>query len=337
MALVVIPLTIVTIVFGELIPKVFALRNNERVCLTLSPPLEWFSRSVWPAVWLLEKSVSLIIRWCSHRIGPSNPVQEKAEEATLQELRAVAAIARTSRLIGIREEAIINNAARLTSTTVRNVMLPVKYISMLNVSDSLEQCLIAAHLNMHTRFPVTEEPNNSQAIIGYVNFKDLIAILRMSPSSPSLRGILRPLRRISDDMVASECLELLIQDRVHIALVQDRFGNTTGMLTLEDILEELVGEIHDEYDRLPSTIAKAGMGWVVGGHAKLSAIQAQTGFHFPIDEAEQPPTTLNDWVTKKLNRPVEAGETIVSDGLRIVVRKVRRQWVQEAQITQIVV
>jgi putative hemolysin len=135
-------------------------------------------------------------------------------------------------------------------------------------------------------------------------------------------------------MVASECLELLIHERIHIALVQDRSGTTTGMLTLEDILEELVGEIHDEYDRLPSTISKAGMGWIVGGHANLSAIQAETGLLFPVDTAEQPPATLNDWVAKKLNRPVESGETIIADDLRIVVRKVRRQWVQEAHISQ---
>jgi putative hemolysin len=158
--LVVIPLTIVTIVFGELIPKVFALRNNERVCLTLSPAMEWFSRSVWPAVWMLETSVSLIMKFFSRRGDSLNPDQEKAEEAALQELRAVAAIARTSRLIGIREEAIINNAARLTRTLVRNVMLPVRYVSMLNVNDSLAQCLIAAHLNMHTRFPVAEKVND---------------------------------------------------------------------------------------------------------------------------------------------------------------------------------
>ena len=334
LTLVVIPLTVVTIVFGELLPKVFALRNKELVCLRLSSPMEWFARSVWPAVWLLEKSVMLIMRWGEHRWKSASPAQEHAEEAALQELRAVAALARTSRLIDLREEGIIVNAARLSSTPVRNIMLPAQHIAMLNLNDSLDQNLIAAHRDMHTRFPVTVRPGDPQGIIGYANFKDIVASMRMSPHEPSLSGILRPLPSLPEDRTVAQSLEQLIHERNHIALIVDRQNLILGMMTLEDVLEELVGDIHDEYDRLPSHITKSGSGWVVGGHATVAGLRTQTGIDLTTAGTASVPLTVDDWVVQKLGRQVEGGEIIIDGDLRAVIRKVRRHHVLEAQITR---
>ncbi len=335
-ATVVIPLTVVTIVFGELVPKIFALRNKEWVCLQLSPLMTWFALSVWPAVWVLEHSVSAITRWGEKLWKPREHHAEAADAAThhLQELRAIAAMARMSRLIGIREEGIIVNAARLSSTPVRGIMLPAHYISMLNADDTLADSLIAAHHDMHTRFPVTSTPGDAQGIIGYVNFKDIVAMLRLSPDEASLRGILRPLPSFHEDMTVANCLERLIHDRNHIALVRNEAHEVLGMMTLEDVLEELVGEIHDEYDRLPSYITTSGHGWIVGGQAGLLHLREVTGLEFPTYDWSPPPATLNDWVLKKLGGPVKGGEIIAADGIRIVVRKVRRQLVSEAQISR---
>jgi putative hemolysin len=119
---VVLPLTVVTIVVGELIPKVFALRNAERVCLKLSPFMRWFSFSVWPAVWLFEAVVVGVMSWGERRRGKD--ASSRSETAELQDLRATAALARSSRLIGRREEGIILGAAELGSRPVRDIMLP---------------------------------------------------------------------------------------------------------------------------------------------------------------------------------------------------------------------
>lgn len=334
-AMVVVPLTTLTIIFGELVPKVFSLRNKEWVCLKLSPPMEWFSWSVWPAVWLFEKSVSLIMRWGESRWKPDGPDGPQSEEAALQELRALANIARTSRLIGPREEGIIVNAARIANMQVREMMLPADAISTLDAGDDLADALIAAHEDMHTRFPVTERPGDAQSIIGYVNFKDIVACMRLAPREPSLRSILRPLSRLkSDDSVAS-ALEKLIREHNHIALVRDADGQVAGMVTLEDVIEELVGEIHDEFDRLPTHITAAGPNWVVGGGAQLGRLEQTTGLSFPTDGMLPAPHVLNDWLTRRLGRPVERGEDIRLEGLRILVRKERRQNVQEAQLSRL--
>ena len=329
---VVAPLTAITIILGELVPKLFALRNKEWVVIRLSPAMEWFSLSVWPAVWSLEKSAALIVRWSEKRWEPESSESLESQEAMLHELRALATLARTSRMIGLREEGIIVNAARLSKTPVSSIMMPVAYISMLNAEESLSACLIAAHKDMHTRFPVTELRGDPQAIAGYVNFKDIVACLRMSPTEPSIRAIMRPLPSFRDDLSVAACLEQMIRERNHIALVVDSTNTIVGMFTLEDILEELVGEIHDEYDRLPHHIVRSGHGWIVGGHARLGQLRELTGIDFTSANPQLAALTLSEWVTRELHKPVQGGEIVDNGTNRIVVRKVRRQLVMEAYV-----
>ena len=145
---------------------------------------------------------------------------------------------------------------------------------------------MTAHLEMHTRFPVAERPGDPESILGYVNFKDLVALMRLSqPHEASLRAILRPLPSLSADLMLTACLERLIREHTHIALVRDAGGKVVGMITLEDILEELVGDIQDEYDRLPVHAVPSGWAWVVGGGFSLPRLKELTG----IDLAADPP------------------------------------------------
>lgn len=332
LATIVIPLTVVTIIFGELVPKVFALRNTEWVCLQLSPFMEWFALLVRPAVWLLEKSVQVVMDWSQK--WRSKP-DDAPPSAALQELQAIAALARTSRLIGARQEGIIVNAARLSHTPVRAIMLPAGDISMLHASDSMDECLIAAHHDLHTRFPVSEQRDDPQTIVGYANFKDIIAAMRLSPRDSSLRGILRPLISFRSDQSVAACLEQMIHTRNHIALVKSPSGETLGMITMEDILEEMLGEIHDEFDRLPAHISRSGTGWIVGGHATLDAVRKVADLDLKPLHPDRIQLTVTDWVSERLGGPVEGGEVLNADDLRVVVRKVRRQRVYEAQITRV--
>ena len=335
--LIVIPLTFFTIMFGELIPKVFSLRNKEWVCLRLSPMMRWFCFSVWPAVWLFEGAVMGLMTWSERRWRPRMDGTTKREATELLELRAHATQARASRLIGAREEGIILGAARLSSRTVREIMLPAEHISLLYVDASLGESLVTAHLDMHTRFPVAERPGDTQSILGYVNFKDLVALMRLSrPHDASLRAILRTMPSIGADLVLTACLERMIREHTHIALVNDAAGKVVGLITLEDILEELVGEIQDEYDRLPVHAVPSGWAWVVGGGLSLSRLNELAG----IDLAADPPTktpeggvrTVSDWILGHLSGSVRGGDIIQRGGIRVVVRKVRRQKVLEAQI-----
>ena len=165
-AAIVLPLTFFTIIFGELMPKVFSLRNKEWVCLRLSPLMRWFCFSVWPAVWLFETCVSTMLAWSERRWRPRVNPGGRSEAVELLELRAQAAAARASRLIGEREEGIILGAVRFSSRTVREIMLPAEYITMLGVDASLGECLVTAHLEMHTRFPVAQRVGDPESLPG---------------------------------------------------------------------------------------------------------------------------------------------------------------------------
>jgi len=334
-ATVVVPLTVISIIFGELVPKVFALRNKEMVCLLLSGAMRWFTFSVWPAVRFFEATVTAITHLAERLLKPRFDRTTRSEETHIQELRASAALARASRIIGPREENIILSAMRLSSRSVREILLAAEHISMLNVDDSLTECLVAAHLDMHTRFPVTERRGDPQMILGYVNFKDIVAQLRLSPHEPSLRSILRPIPSFGDTVTIANCLERMIREHTHIALVRDAAGRVVGMVTLEDIIEELVGEIEDEHDRLPLHAVESKAGWVVGGGIGLPRLREITGIDLTADIPSGAVRNLSQWVEGHLGRPVRGGDVVERGQVRVLVRKLRRQEVLEAQVSKV--
>jgi putative hemolysin len=188
---------------------------------------------------------------------------------------------------------------------------------------------------MHTRFPVTEKPGDPQAIVGYVNFKDIVVHMRLSPDDASLRGIIRALPTLMADMPISSALESLMRYRTHIALVRDAVGRVAGLITLEDIIEELVGDIQDEYDLLPVHAVPTGQGWVVGGGIGLARLRESTGIDLSEDLPPQGARNLSSWVVGHLGAGVTGGEVLQRDSVRLVVRKVRRQRVLEAQLSTV--
>jgi putative hemolysin len=276
---VVIPLAALTVVFAELAPKVLAIRHRERVACILSPSIRVLADVLAPVATLLEGVVRRVLALASRlsgRRGAPNP-----ETTSLHELTAAAALARTAKLIGAREERIVSSAALLSSRTLDEIELPAADISMLSIDASLESALVQAHLDMHTRFPVARDVKDPQTIEGYVSFKDLIAQLKMAEQSSGLRAILRPIRRIERTTTIAKSLDTLVRERSHIALVVAESGRVTGLVTLEDIIEELVGDIEDEYDRLPSFLTPAGDGWIVGGGLPLATLMKQLELPVP--------------------------------------------------------
>lgn len=325
-ALVVVPLTIVTILFGELVPKVFALRNKEWLCLKLSPPMEWFSYSVWPAVWFFETSVTWIMSWTG-RPGGDNGA---SDESAIQELRGAASLARISKLIGRREEGIIVSASQLASTPLKRIMLPAEHMGILLADQPISEALDATFPSMHTRYPLTEEAGNPQRIVGYANMKDIAVARRQQPPPQALRELMRPIRTFEAEMSVARCLEQLMRERQHIALVRER-GRIVGLVTLEDIIEEIIGEIHDEHDRLPSHLRRWGNGWLAGGFVSLTQLRREAGIELPALN-EKPVLTLNDWIQEYLGRPPTAGDTVDIDTCLVIVRRARQVLVHEAYL-----
>ena len=328
----VIPLSAFTIIFAELVPKMFALDNRESVCLKLSPLMKAIALIANPAVSFFETIVKKIMILGKKHRGQSIDSHDKQ---SLHELKAAAALARTSRLIGAQEEKIVLAAAQLSQRKVADIMWSADDISMIPITDSLSDALIKAHLDMHTRFPVCEKAGEPQTIIGYLNFKDIVNALKMSPVNPSVQGITRPIKKLSVETPLSQALSEMMHEKVHIAIALSQDQKVTGMITLEDIIEDLVGEIEDEFDRLPAFVQPVGSGWIIGGAASMKVVASTLGIELLFENISERTPTLTEWVAKKLGRDVEGGEVLSFDNISITVRKLRRRKLAEAFISKV--
>ena len=185
---------------------------------------------------------------------------------------------------------------------------------------------------MHTRFPVLENTQYPQSIIGYLNFKDIFSSTKTSGSAhTSTRSIVRPIAKLEDDTLISTALQQLMKTKQHICLVTDE-GKITGILTLEDIFEELVGEIEDEYDFSPAYIRPFGESVLVSATAKMTDVCAAVQVTAPANL--NPIQTVEQWVSEKLGRTPTKNEKLIADGLILETRKFRRHKLVEALVTK---
>ena len=329
LVLFVVPLSAVTIIFAELVPKMVGINHKERVVLMLSPSMKAVSWLFYPAVFVFEKAVKLLMRLGSLAQRGKRDEAAPADRSGLLELRAAAALARATRIIGPMEERIVVSAVQLSARKVAEVMVPAQEIMMVVSGTSLADVLIEAHTHMHTRYPVCKRAGDADSIEGYVTFKDIVSALKINPAGLGLRGIVRPIRRVAKQTNLAQALTEMIRDRVHIVLVIDG-SKVSGLLTLEDVVEELVGDIHDEYDRLPSHVHAIGESVLAGGGASLGELVKVLGpTAFSGYDAKM---LLADWAEHVKGASAKSGETLQADGMEMFVRKVRRNRATESVV-----
>ena len=327
----IIPLSSFTIVFAELIPKIFAIKNSEFVILKLSKIMKSFALIANPVVSILENIVKAAMGFIDRK--RTKNTNDHDTQSSLYELTAALSLARTSRLIDAQQERIVMSAAQLSLRPIQEIAIPLADICMIPQNCTLSEALIRAHLDMHTRFPVCEDINNPQTITGYINFKDIIAALKINPDDPTIKGTIRPIMRFTGTTPISKTLEQMIQEKLHISLVENDQKQITGMITQEDIIEELVGEIEDEFDRLPNSIHPYGSQWLVGGAVTMSSLAQTLGIDKTPYEGPHD-SKLADWCEKHSAAPFSGGETISGSGFQITVRKLRRKKISEAFVTK---
>ena len=220
-------------------------------------------------------------------------------------------------------------AAQLSARTVAEAMVPARDIAAIPATASLVDAFIEAHSHMHTRYPVCTEAGKAQSISGYVTFKDIVTALKVDPSGTGLPGIVRPIRRFPAETTLAQTLTDMVRDRVHIALVTDG-GEVKGLLTMEDIVEELVGDIRDEYDRLPTHLTAIGEGWLAGGGVAVGELAKAMGGN--VLAGVDGKLTLAELAERAQEHSPRSGETVRAAGLVVQVRKVRRNRVAEAVV-----
>ena len=309
--------TLMILQFGEIFPKTMGVQFNARLARHLARPLALLTRLFAPLIHLLH----LVNKPFEKQVAKGeNP-------ASIEELRALAGLARMANQISAQQERIIKTASRLSVLRVEQVMIPVEQAVMFSTKMSLPDAVIAAHIDAHTRFPVCEDGDRDK-IVGYVNFKEMIYSLRTNPKDPSITGVMHPMHFVGPETPCNELLKFLVDEHEHMAVVRSDEGKTLGLITLEDIMEELLGEMEDEFDRVPHYIhALSGGVFIVGGGSPITEVASRTKISVPDAKG-----TLSGWMTKQLGRTPKAGDKVTLEGCEFLVRRTRRGKVFEAAV-----
>ncbi len=311
--------TLLMVQYTEILPKTLGVRFNLTVLKVAARPLQ-------VAIYVMMPLIKL-----THFINRPFERRRPVPPSTADEISALAALARSRQVISTRQERIIKAVPRLSERTAQMVMLPRDNISFLSSDQSVSDAINVTGNDFHTRYPVCEAGNRDK-VLGYVNFKELIATFRAHPGAMNLTDILRPIGFAEPDDTASELLERFATQHCHMTIVRDpKNGQTLGLVTLEDIVEELLGDLDDEFDPLPRTFYSPGeFFWVVGGGVSMTLLTRDT--HLDLPRRAEP---VSVWFGRLLKRQPKVGDVVRYRNAEFYVRKIRRGQVWEFNVKRI--
>jgi CBS domain containing-hemolysin-like protein len=291
------------VVVGEQMPKTLAICRPLGLTLWSAAPLGWFHWLFKPLNWLLNTASNTLLKWI-FKIEPSD---EHHNVHSAEELRLLVEQSEEKSEVTETERDILVNALELSERIVRDIMTPRSAIVALEVSREFSHNLQTALESKHTRFPLVD--THLESTLGMVHIKDLIAVIHHP--SPDLRSIARPLHAVPELMPLDKLLKFFLNKHAHLALVVDEFGGTIGMITLDDVLEELVGTIHDEFDTEDRAFQRLSDDeFFVDATLPLHELAELTELELESDDV----STVGGYVTEKFGRLPTLGETIEVEG-----------------------
>ncbi len=311
--------TLVMVQYTEILPKTLGVRYNRVVMRYAAGPLSVLVTVMMPLITLIH----LINR-------PFERPTTKSGPTAADEISALAALARSSQQISSRQERIIKAAPLLSQRKAQQIMLPAENISFLSSRQTLSEAISWTGTDFHTRYPVCEGDNRNR-VLGYVNFKEVVSTYRANPEGGKLADILRPISFADPDESAAALLERFVSQHCHMAIVRDAQGQTLGLVTLEDIVEELLGDLDDEFDPLPRTFYSPGEAvWVVGGGIPMTLLEREARLMLP---KRMEPVAV--WFARMLKRQPRIGDVLRYGNAEFYVRKVRRGRVLEFNVKKV--
>jgi CBS domain containing-hemolysin-like protein len=316
-------ITFLHIVVGELAPKSLAIRKTVPTSLWVALPLDWFYKVSYPLIWGLNHSAN----WLLRRFG-IEPVSEAELVHSEEELRLIfGAAQKTAGGIG---RDIVLNALDLRRRMVREVMRPRQEIVALDTQASMAECLEVAEKTRYSRFPLCEGGDPDKAI-GVVHFKDLFSMRLKAQSGADLMPVVRKLIYVPETARLEKLLQLFLERKLHLAIVVDEYGGTTGLITLENILEELVGQIQDEFDQeKPLLVRTSESSWEIAGALPLHDLAEIVGESLQ----EEGVTTASGWITHRLGGFPKAGESVTVGAFELRVEEVEGMRVSRLKLTR---
>ncbi|MEK8126815.1 hemolysin family protein [Paenibacillus filicis] len=314
-------ITFLHIVLGELAPKSLAIQKSEQTSLWLSAPLMLFYKIFFPAIWVLNGAANRLLR-----VVGIQPATEHEAAHTEEEIRILMDESARSGHIDKDEMALFDNIFEFSDRVAREVMLPRTDMDCLFTELPFEENLNIVYETKHTRYPVAT--HDKDEIIGFVHITDMLTI---KGSQPDLRRFVRPVLMVPESMEISHVLRLMQKKRSQLAIVIDEYGGTAGLITAEDILEEIVGEIHDEFDVTERPeVEKVGEAYSVDGRVLLEELDDMLGLGIEDEEVD----SIGGWLFKQLEGSVAKGKQYSHEQFVFEITEVDRLRVMRVNIQQ---
>lgn len=330
-------LTMLHVVLGELVPKSMSLQRAERVALLVAPPFQWYLEVFRPAISLLDGMSRWVLRGLGFSGRTSHTQVHSAEEMQIQIQQAA-----ERGLIGRDEERFILGALELDRTQVRELMVPRPDIHFVDAGAPLDDLLRVFVTTQRSRLPVFE--GGGDHVLGYLHIKDIVWVLLdrerraeegWPPAEFNIRSLLHEISFVPETKPVNELLQELRAHHGGMAMVVDEFGSVLGLLTLEDIVEQLIGEIHDEFDVVQTPVV-VGQGpdaaMIFDASLGLRDLESQYNILLPEDPAY---ATVGGFVLARLGFIPRGGETFDFDGLRLTVVEMDRRRVARVKIQRL--
>ena len=321
-------ITSIHITLGEQVPKILAIRKPLPATVWVAAPLRWFGTLLRPAIWFLNG----VSNWMLRRLFGLEPASEHELAHSEEELRMIFTESANAKEVSPLGKELLINALDLRERVVRDIHTPRGSVIFLNTEDSFDENMKHAEESRHTRFPLCR--GHLDDTLGLVHIKDLLKLLREG-GSPNVESIRRELHTVPEMMPLEKLLNFFLKNHTHIALVVDEYGALQGLITLEDILEEIVGDITDEFDvihRDTGIKQEEDGAYLVPGQMTIRDLNRAMEWALPDNEAN----TLAGLVIHEAQMIPSEGQTFMFHGFRIDVMARRENRITKLRLRQVV-
>ncbi|MGG2090875.1 hemolysin family protein [Priestia aryabhattai] len=318
-------MTYLHVVVGELAPKTFSIQKAEAVTLLFSAPIIWFYKIMYPFIWILNGSARILVGMFGLKPASEHELAHSEEELCL-----LLAESYKSGAINQSELKYANNIFEFDERLAKEIMIPRTEMITISEHDTIGTFLEMAALEQYTRYPVTTDGDKDQ-IIGMVNIKEILSDVAFDDTlrDQLISHYVKPVIQVIESYSINKLLRKMQKERIHIAILLDEYGGTAGLVTVEDILEEIVGEIHDEFDS-DEVLDRQKIGerhYVFNGKVLVRDVNTLMETNIETDEVD----TIGGWIlSQKID--VKLNEVLVYNDFEFTVRELNGRNIQTIEV-----
>ncbi|WP_057762556.1 hemolysin family protein [Cytobacillus praedii] len=309
--------TFIHVVIGELAPKSIAIQKAEEITLLFAKPIIIFYKIMYPFIWLLNSSARLLVG-----IFGVKPASEHELAHSEEELRILLAESYKSGEINHNEWTYVNNIFEFDERIAKEIMVPRTEMSCISINDSFQEVIHKLKTESYTRYPVVEDDKDH--IIGMINIKMLI-MAKFKKKNPvhdwNIKHFMQPIIQVIESIPIHDLLIKMQKEGTHMAILIDEYGGTSGLVTVEDIIEEIVGEVRDEFDtdEVPEIRSISDSHYIVDGKVLISTVNQLLQIHLSEEEVD----TIGGWfLTQNTTVKISEGTAVEAEGYVFKIKEV---------------